>query len=273
MENSDLRMPVVAGQFYSKDNKRLRAEIATLVDKKLVAKEIVGAILPHAGYIYSGKVAATTIASSIIRDRIIILGPNHTGYGKPFGIMTQGSWQVPFGPVEIDTELAKNILKDSDYLEDDSLSHLYEHSIEVELPLLQYFKENFKFVPISISTEELSVYQKIGFQIAQTIKKLKLENQVTIIASSDMTHYESQPATEQKDKQALEAILKLDEVGLIEAIEKMNISMCGYVPTIIMLVAAKSLGAKRGELISYQTSGDITGDFHSVVGYAGVIIY
>jgi hypothetical protein len=266
-------MPAVAGQFYPKENKRLRAEIASLVDENLVAKEIIGAMLPHAGYAYSGRVASATLASCIVKDKVIILGPNHTGYGKPFGIMTGGRWQMPFGPVEIDAELAGNLLKDSDYLEDDALSHLYEHSIEVELPFLQYFKENFQFVPISVSTDEPCVYRNIGSQIAGTIKKLKLENLVTIIASSDMTHYEPQSIAEKKDRQALEAVLELDEIRLIEVIEKMNISMCGYAPVTIMLVAAKSLGAKRGELISYQTSGDITGDYHSVVGYAGVIVY
>jgi hypothetical protein len=273
MENSNLRKPQVAGQFYSASSAGLKTEVELLLKKQPVKKEVIACLLPHAGYMYSGKVAGAVVSLIEIKEKIIIIGPNHTGYGKDFGIMTQGAWQMPFGDVPIDSQLAKALLQKSSYLEEDSLSHAHEHSLEVELPFLQYFRHDFAIVPITFSAADLKAYKGIGKEIAECIKELNLEKRVLIIASSDMTHYEPQNSAEKKDKQAIEAILELDENKLWETVNKLNISMCGYAPAIAMISASKLLGAKKGELIAYQTSGDVTGDYTSVVGYAGVIIY
>jgi len=274
MEDYSIRKPQVAGQFYSASKEKLKAEIELLLGKERAAQKlsVIACMMPHAGYMYSGKVAAKVASLIQIKERIILMGPNHSGYGKDFSIMTQGLWQMPFGDVSIDEELAKALLKKSAHLEEDTLSHTYEHSLEVEIPFLQYFKPNFSIVPITFAASELQTYKEIGREIADTLKALNLSQSVLIIASSDMTHYESQHCAEKKDKEALGAILELDEDKLWEKIHKFNISMCGYAATIAMLTAAKLLGAKKAQLIDYQTSGDVTGDYSSVVGYAGVVI-
>lgn len=268
-----VRKPAVAGQFYPSDKTSLSDNIKGFIDtnaKKIDAK---GAILPHAGYVYSGLVAGQTASRLSVKDTYIILGPNHTGYGKPFSIMTEGSWNTPLGDVAIDSELAKGILKESQLLEEDSLAHMYEHSIEVEIPFLQYFKKDIKIVPVVVFPDDIKQYKKVAEAIATAIENSGRKDKIMIIASSDMTHYEPKESAEKKDKQAIDAILELDEDKLFDRVKKLNISMCGYAPAIIMLAAAKLLGAKKAELIKYQTSGDASGDYSAVVGYAGVIIY
>jgi len=273
MENINIRKPQVAGQFYSSSKSKLKTEVELLLNKQPNRREVIACMMPHAGYMYSGKVAGKVASAIDIKEKIIIMGPNHTGYGEDFGVMTEGVWQMPFGDVSIDKELANAILNKSSYLKEDGLSHAYEHSLEVELPLLQYLKGDFTIVPITFSPDDLKACKDIGMGIAGCIKELNLEGSVLIIASSDMTHYEPQSSVESKDRQAIEAILELDEDKLWERIHRFNISMCGYAPAITMLVASKSLGAKKSELVAYQTSGDVTGDYSSVVGYAGIIIY
>ncbi|MDD4908052.1 MAG: AmmeMemoRadiSam system protein B [Candidatus Omnitrophica bacterium] len=274
MENPSVRQPLVAGHFYSSSAQRLRKEIEILIGtKKPTPRDVIAAMMPHAGYMYSGEVAAVTASRINIKNRIILLGPKHTDEGEPFSIMTEGVWQMPFGAIEVDSELASAILSDSKVLDDDPIAHVNEHSLEVELPFLSYFKPDYKIVPIVVSVDDLRVYRQIGREIADAVKKLGIEKDTLIIASSDMTHYEPQDSAQMKDKEALEAVLKLDDAKLVDTVERLNISMCGYAPTTIMLAAAKYLGAKQAELVRYQTSGDITGDYSSVVGYAGVIVY
>jgi hypothetical protein len=273
MESSKLRKPVVAGRFYPKDEEAIKKEIGGFVKGiKANKSKAIGCILPHAGYLYSGKVAATTLSQIDIPDRVIMLGPNHTGNGAVCSIMTGGEWETPLGKVKVDSKLAWLILSSSKYLEDDDLAHLGEHSLEVELPMLQYFKDVFEIVPIALLTQELDILQQIGKDIADALKGLDYRERVIFLASSDMTHYEADDEARAKDKKAIDAILALDEVRLMRDIENYNISMCGSAPVTVMLSAAKALGAKNGRLVAYQTSGDITGDKTSVVGYAGIII-
>jgi AmmeMemoRadiSam system protein A len=184
--------------------------------------------------------------------------------------MTEGKWHTPLGDVEIDSELAKKILDSSRHLEEDSGAHHYEHSIEVQLPFLQYFKKDIKLVPIVLAQASSTAYKEIGRAIARAIKDLNRE--VVIIASSDMTHYESQSSAQEKDRKAIQAILSLDEDELLRQIDELDISMCGYAPVVSLISAAKEFGAKEAELVRYQTSGDTSGDFSAVVGYAGIII-
>ena len=264
------RKPVVAGQFYPGSPSQLRAMIEQLVGEKGAKADVIGLVSPHAGYIYSGPVAGAVISRIKFKDTFIIMGPNHTGRGKPLSIMTQGTWETPLGEVEIDSELGKQILATSSYLQEDEVAHQYEHSIEVQLPFLQYFKPDIKIVPIVLAYSSGDIYKEIGKDIAKAVKDLNKE--VVIIASSDMTHYEPQSSAQRKDTQAIEAILDLNEDELLKRVDELNISMCGYAPTTSLISAAKELGATGAELVKYQTSGDTSGDYSSVVGYAGIII-
>jgi AmmeMemoRadiSam system protein B/AmmeMemoRadiSam system protein A len=265
-----IREPVVAGQFYPGTSSQLKAMIETFVDEKVAREEVIGLVSPHAGYVYSGPVAGAVISKVKFKDTFVIMGPNHTGRGQPLSIMTQGTWQTPLGEVEIDSELGKQILATSSHLEEDHVAHQYEHSIEVQLPFLQYFKPDIKIVPIMLAYAGGDIYKEIGKDIARAIRESN--RGVVIMASSDMTHYESQESAQRKDNQAIEAILDLNEDELLRRIDELNISMCGYAPTVSLISAAKELGATGAELVRYQTSGDTTGDYSAVVGYAGVII-
>ena len=265
-----VREPVVAGQFYPGSPSQLKTMIQGMVDEQAIKEEVIGLVSPHAGYIYSGPVAGAVISRIKFKDTFIIIGPNHTGRGEPLSIMTQGTWETPLGEVEIDSELGKQILATSSHLQEDSMAHQYEHSIEVQLPFLQYFKEDIKIVPIVLAYSSGDTYKEIGKELAQAIKDLNKE--VVILASSDMTHYEPQESAQRKDNKAIEAILDLDEAELLQRVSELNISMCGYAPAVCLISAAKELGATTAELIKYQTSGDVTGDYAAVVGYAGIVI-
>jgi AmmeMemoRadiSam system protein B/AmmeMemoRadiSam system protein A len=266
-----IRPPVASGRFYPGTADQLKSLIESFVEDIEDKVEAIGVVSPHAGYIYSGSVAAAVFARIELADTYIIIGPNHTGMGKPFSIMTLGSWQTPLGDVPVDSGLSQSILAKSKYLEEDRTAHQNEHAIEVELPLLQYFNPGFKIVPIVLAVATLEIYREMGTAIAQAIKESP-GKKIVIVASSDMTHYESQEAASAKDSRAIEEILKLDEEALLDRVVKERISMCGYAPVVTMITAAKILGAKTAELVRYQTSGDASGDFSAVVGYAGVIV-
>jgi len=227
-------------------------------------------IVPHAGYVYSGRVAGAVFSRIEFRDTCIVMGPNHTGNGVPFSIMTEGTWKTPLGDVEIDSELGKKILSSSKYLKEDFPALQNEHSIEVQLPFLQYFREDIKIVPLVFGPAGTDVYQAIGLEIARAV--MELNKKVLIVASSDMTHYEPQEEALRKDNQAIQAILELNEKELSRRVHSLDISMCGFAPVVSLIAAAKMLGAGGAELVKYQTSGDTTGDNSSVVGYAGIII-
>ncbi|MFC1948625.1 AmmeMemoRadiSam system protein B [Chloroflexota bacterium] len=265
-----VRNPVVAGQFYPGAPEQLRATIKEMVDEGATREEVIGMVIPHAGYIYSGPVTGATISRVKFKDTFVIIGPNHTGEGRPLSIMTEGVWKTPLGEVEIDSALAKKILSASKHLKEDTLAHRYEHSIELQLPFLQYFKPDIKFVPIVFGHASGEVYKEIGKEIARAVKESN--SQAVIVASSDMTHYETQESAREKDNQAIEAMLDLDEDELLERVKEYDISMCGYAAAVSVISASKELGAGAAELVKYQTSGDVIGDFSSVVGYAGIII-
>lgn len=272
MSQFKIRKPAFCGQFYVSSPAGLKDQIDALVDKQAHKIDALACMLPHAGYMYSGRVAGLTVSRINIKDKIILLGPNHTGIGALFGIMTEGAWQTPLGEVKIDSVLAKKILHSSRYLEEDALAHASEHSLEVQLPFLQYFKSDFQIVPIVFLSDELPILKEIAQDIAGVLKEPGIKDSVLLVASSDMTHYEPQDEAATKDREAIEAILELDEDKLMQKILSLNITMCGYAPAIVMIKIAKLLGARRTELIKYQTSGDVTGDRDNVVGYAGIII-
>lgn len=266
-----IRKPVVAGQFYPQTEAGMIKMLSRMIEAAPEKQEVKGVIMPHAGYVYSGYVAGATISKVDIKKTAVILGTNHTGVGKPFSIMTKGTWMTPLGEVKIDAEIAESILKESSVLEEDALSHLYEHSIEVEVPFLQYLRKDIKIVPIIISNGDIKKYQKLGSEIAHGFKKIG--RAALFIASTDFTHYESKGSAEEKDRLAIDAILALDEERLFRLVKEINISMCGLAPTCTFISVCKNLGAQKAGLVKYQTSGDVSGDYTSVVGYAGMVIW
>ncbi len=265
-----IRNPIVAGQFYPGSSAMLEAQIASFVNVAAPKEDVVGLVSPHAGYMYSGPVAGATISRVRFKDTFVIMGPNHTGMGQRFSIMTEGTWRTPLGDVDIDSELAARILAASPRLKEDEMAHLQEHSIEVQIPFLQYFKRDIRIVPIVLATADAAAYKEIGHAIATAIRDLNRE--AVIMASSDMTHYEPQESANSKDRQAIDAMLKLDEDELLKRVDELRITMCGYAPAVSLLTACKELGANKAELVMYQTSGDVIGDYRSVVGYAGIIV-
>jgi len=265
--NLPIREPAAAGQFYPASESLLREDIGRFI-KEAKKSRALGAVIPHAGYVYSGETAGAVYSRLMLPQTSILIGPNHTGRGEPYSIETGGSWKTPFGEVKIDSILAEKILENSNFLVEDSISHEYEHSIEVQVPFLQYLREAPQIVPIVLSGCTLDVCRDIGKAVADAGG----DKDVIVIASSDMTHYESAGEAKAKDDKAIHAILNLDEEELFNCVMKFRISMCGYVPAAVMLVACKELGAKKAELIKYTNSGERTGDYGQVVGYAGIIV-
>lgn len=269
MVDSLVRHPAVAGQFYPANPDKLRSQIASFItqSKKIPAK---GIMVPHAGYMYSGGVAGKVYSQVEIPNRLIILSPNHTGLGSPFSMMDRGEWQLPFGNVQIDHDLADKFKKEFSHLRVDPLAHIREHSLEVQLPFLQFLKEDFRFVPITVGHVRYELCREFGEAIANVVKREKTP--ILIIASTDMNHFEEHNRTLKKDRLAIDEILKKDPQSLYRVVHEEDISMCGIIPVTIMLTACNKLGIKKVTLVDHKTSGDITGDNSSVVGYAGVIV-
>jgi AmmeMemoRadiSam system protein B len=276
-----VRRPCQAGGFYEAKADPLRRQIEgcflhTLGPGKLpnVAtngpRRVVGIICPHAGYMFSGPVAAHAyyrLATDGKPDVVFLLGPNHTGVGSDLAIMNKGSWRTPLGDVEIDGEAADRVVRDSGIIDVDDSAHSYEHSIEVQLPFLQYlYRSEFKIVPICFLMQDLSSARGVG----EAVAKAASNKNAVIIASSDMTHYEPREMAERKDRRALEAVEAMDEARFISTVESHQITACGVGPIAALVRAAKSLGAKEAKLLCYKTSGDVIGDYSSVVGYAAV---
>jgi len=265
-----IREAAVAGQFYPGWPEELKETIGYMTSREEAKIDVVGVISPHAGYIYSGPVAGAVFSRIKFTGTFILIGPNHRGEGKPFSITSTGRWRTPLGEVGINAELAGAILKASGHLEEDTLAQRNEHSLEVQVPFLQYFMPGVKIVPILLSHARPDVYEEIGRALVQGLRETGEE--AIIVASSDMTHYEPHEKAKAKDRLAIDAILKLDADELVRLIARHNISMCGYAPVISLITAARELGARKAELVKYQTSGDSSGDYSSVVGYAGIII-
>ncbi len=276
-----IRHPSQAGAFYARTAESLKRQIEecflhSLGPGKIPkvaeagARRIVGLVCPHAGYMYSGPVAAHAYYSLALdgkSDVVILFGPNHTGYGSALAVMNDGFWRTPLGDVEVDGETANRIVKESRIVDVDDSAHRHEHSIEVQLPFLQYlFGSKFKIVPICFLMQDLHSAMEVGRAVAKALA----ERNAVIIASSDMTHYEPQKSAEKKDRLALQAVEAMDEAKFYSIIEEHRITVCGYGPIVALITAAKALGAKEAKLLCYKTSGDVSGDYSAVVGYAAV---
>ncbi len=266
------RRPAVAGQFYSSSSPELSREVKRYIENDTVKERAIGILSPHAGLMYSGAVAGAVYSRIEFPHTFILLGPNHTGFGRPVCIMPSGEWEIPTGELKIDEVLARKIMDRSDLVDFDpaGLAHSTEHSLEVQIPFILYFSSNVKIVPITMMVDSLDTCKLVGETIADVIKDT--EYSVTIIASSDMSHYEEDSVAQAKDKKAIDRIIAVDPEGLYNTVKKEGISMCGYAPATTMLYAAKNLGAKESVLVKYMTSGDVSGDYGYVVGYAGMIV-
>jgi len=277
-----VRRPCVAGAFYPADADHLRRAIENCFTHELgpgrlpelgvAERQIISVICPHAGYMYSGPVAAHSyhqIAAEAKPKSAVIIGPNHTGLGSPVSMMSKGVWRTPLGEVEIDEKLADAIFKASDLIDIDELAHLREHSIEVQLPFLQYiYGSDLKFVPICMGFQDLDSSREVGRAVAKAVSEVD----AIVVASTDLTHQEPQASAQRKDRMVIDSVLSLDEEALQESVRSNRISTCGYGPVSAVIVASKMLGASKAELLAYHTSGDVTGDYNMVVGYAAAKI-
>lgn len=268
--NSQVREPAVAGQFYPGRADQLLREVQRYTTYSGSKSRAIGCIAPHAGYMYSGHIAGAVYAGLELPQRFVILCPNHTGVGQPLALMSSGAWSTPLGEVGIDESLAESLQETCDLLTEDPLAHAAEHALEVQLPFLQVLAPGFQFVPIAVGTGDFDRLTCVGESLAHVISQTN--TRVMIVASSDMNHYESDAVTRVKDASAIERILSLDPHALFDTVRRENISMCGYGPAVILLTAAKLLGARSAELVKYATSGDISGERDTVVGYAGILV-
>ena len=265
------RAPAVADRFYPGDPEHLRTAMKMLVpavpeEAKRLALAVV---MPHAGYVYSGATAGRTISRVRVPETVLILGPNHQGQGAALALGAD-DWQMPLGRVEIDRQLAAAIRRHSDRIVEDSAAHVPEHSLEVQVPFLQQAQPGLRIVPLMVAQVAYELCQSVAGGLAAAIRELG--QPVLIVASTDMSHYESRPQAAKKDRLAIERILALDPQGLYATVLGNRISMCGVIPTTLALLVALELGATRAELVQYTDSGEASGDIRQVVGYAGLII-
>ena len=283
-----IRMPVVAGKFYEGTEKGLKTQIEECFTHKIGAgklpevnskgkRNILGLISPHAGYMYSGPVASHgfyQLAQDGIPENVIIVGPNHQGSGKTIAISTVDYWQTPLGNVIVNKNLGSKIKEGCNFISFDEKAHAYEHSLEVQVPFLQYlYKDKFEIVSICMMDQSLEAATGVGKAIAKAITDEDDESKRTIIiASTDFTHYESHEDAKRKDSLVLDCILKFDAKGLFKTVEEYGISMCGPGPVAVLLTAARELGAKEISLLKHASSGDVSGDYAAVVGYASAIV-
>lgn len=264
------RKPAVAGTFYSSGKRELQEHIASMMPGSASPRRAIAAMSPHAGFVYSGAVAAAVYANIEPAETYVLMGPNHTGMGMPVSIMTQGAWDIPTGELEIDSALAEDIIARSSIVLEDATAHKREHCLEVQLPFIAATAPQAMIVPIAIMGAPLEDLVELGQDIAQAV--MHSPRRVCIIASTDMSHFISDEEARRLDKLALECVTAMDPGGLYNIVRQEDISMCGMMPTVATLSAALELGATKAELLKYSTSAEVSGDYARVVGYAGVII-
>jgi MEMO1 family protein len=264
------RSPIASGSFYPGNKEELESVLKTLMEDCPQRQKALGAISPHAGYVYSGRVMGSVFSRIEVPETVVILAPNHTGRGTSFSVWPEGPWRTPLGDTSIDEELVNEILNRCELLQKDKVAHQNEHSAEVILPFLQYRNPQVKIVVIVVRSGNFEDLSIVGKTIGDAIKETKPGT--LVVASSDMTHYESRQFADKKDKSAIAEIVALREEGLYRVVREQEISMCGVSPVISMMVCSKERDAAKAELIKYETSGEASGDYKQVVGYAGVIV-
>ena len=268
-----VRLPAVAGRFYPSDAGELSAQIRAYITPKTTsaARNVKACLVPHAGLMYSGHVAGAVFSSIRIPKKVVILGVRHRPPGSPAAIISSGAWRTPLGDAEIDHELAEKLRVACPLLTEDAVAHSKEHSLEVEIPFLQVLNPDFHFVPIALGTAHFKTLVTVGEAIGGVFAAEKQE--VLLVTSSDLNHYEDDATTRGKDRKAIEQLLKMDARGLYDVCRKEEISMCGLGPAVAMLTALRVLKTSHAELVRYATSADRSGDPSAVVGYAGMVFW
>jgi len=266
-----LRLPAVAGRFYPSNSKELTALVReySRSDPRHPPASVKACLVPHAGYVYSGHVAGAVLARIALPEKIIVLGVRHYPRGEPVAILSSGAWRTPLGDVPIDEVLAKELCRACPLLREDSVAHSAEHSLEVQLPFLQVLAPGFSFVPVALGTVQFESLVSVGEAVARVVENSK--ESVLVLTSSDLNHYEDEKTTRVKDQRAIDRLLAFDPRGLYDTCRNEEISMCGLGPAVSMLTAMNILGAKKSELVKHATSGEVSGDYEQVVGYAGMI--
>ncbi|MEM2340494.1 MAG: AmmeMemoRadiSam system protein B [Candidatus Bathyarchaeia archaeon] len=275
-----IRHPAHAGSFYPSAPDSLRREIrrcflhelgpGRIPEAKGGPGRVVGLICPHAGYMYSGHIAAHAycrLGEDRIPESVVILGPDHTGSCGMASMMIEGAWRTPIGDLAIDSDLARAIRDNSDIIDVNDFALKYEHSIEVQLPFLIFlFGSGLKFVPICMGLQDLNTSR----EIAESIASARADREIVVIASSDMSHYEPKWIAEENDRAAIDMILRMDEEAFQGMVESRGLSICGYGPITALIHYSKLIGSRNANLLAYGTSGDVTGDYGSVVGYVAI---
>ena len=266
-----LRLPAVAGRFYPSDPSELRGIIQKYAPAGSGTAPVraKACLVPHAGYVYSGPVAGAVYARIALPKRFLILGVRHYPRGEPAALLSSGAWRTPLGDAPIDEALAAEVAKACPLLAEDSVAHSSEHSLEVQLPFLQVLVPDFTFVPVALGTVRFEDLVTIGEAIAQVLEAARED--VLLLTTSDLNHYEDDATTRIKDRKAIEQLLAQNPRGLFDACRNEHISMCGLGPAVAALTALNALGARKSELVKYSTSADVSGDRDAVVGYAGMI--
>lgn len=266
-----IRQPVVAGLFYPSSASELKRQLTSFVSPCVTNKrKTIAAILPHAGYIYSGDVVGEVIADMEVPERVVLLGPNHHGWGEQVAVSAADAWATPLGTIPLATDLRVHLLNEVSQLTLDDRPHAQEHSLEVLLPFLQHVQPQLNIVPIALKQLDLAESLALGESLAQAIGNW--HQPVLLIASSDMNHFLPVEENAQLDARAIDAMTRFDVRGLYQVVDEWQISMCGVLPVVTVMAAAKLLGAQRCELVRYSHSGLKSGDNHRVVGYAGLVI-
>jgi MEMO1 family protein len=266
-----LRLPAVSGRFYPSDPIELKALIReySRADNTVMPTRAKASLVPHAGYVYSGHVAGAVYARIAFPKIILILGVRHYPRGENAAILSSGAWRTPLGDAAIDEQLAEALRSSCPLLREDSVAHSSEHSLEVQVPFLQVLEPGFSFVPVVLGNVRFEDLVTLGEAIGRVLAASTRE--ILLLTTSDLNHYENDATTRFKDHKAIDRILALDARGLYDTCRNETISMCGLGPTVAMLTALQNLGSTRAELVRYATSGDVSGDFSAVVGYAGIV--
>ncbi|HHL40494.1 MAG TPA: AmmeMemoRadiSam system protein B [Deltaproteobacteria bacterium] len=265
-----IRKPCVAYRFYPGDRDSLLSALEGYMPEAGPGEKALAVIAPHAGYMYSAAVAGAVYGRTAVPERVVVIGPNHTGLGERAAVMASGTWQTPLGPVEIDRELAMALLDACGLFSDDASAHMAEHAIEVQLPFIMRRNARARIVPVTLMHTGYEACAEMGAALADVIGGCGGE--VLMVVSSDMNHYESDRVTRNKDRLAIEKIKRLDARGLLDVTSEHDITMCGVVPAAVAIEAAVRLDAVGAKVVSYATSAETSGDYNHVVGYAGVII-
>ena len=262
------RNPAVAGLFYPDDPSKIEAFVKPYTGAEREAEGVRFLFGPHAGYVYSGAIAGEGYTRVHVPNSVVLMGPNHTGFGSPAAVYARGAFVMPGGDVPIDEELAA-VMMDVMGLVDDERAHQQEHSLEVHLPFLRGKNPNVKVVPVCLGTLTFKECERLGTGLA---KIMRARNDILVVVSTDMSHYVSADEASRLDKLALDRLVAVEPEDLFDTVRENHISMCGIVPATVALVAARALGLHHGELVRYGNSGDTSGDYHRVVGYAAATV-